>query len=109
MSLLLLRIPDDDDLLDADMSRNAVFLQVKDIAFDFGHLTADRNSLATNLDFLTQAAFKKIPHCYYSFFNFTRAAFIYVTRGVFHIVIKEARRSVSGALDSTPLHCRYET
>ncbi|MGH9766976.1 MAG: hypothetical protein ACREAB_06015, partial [Blastocatellia bacterium] len=76
-----------------------VFFQVKDIAFDFGHLTADRNSLAANLDFLTQAAFKKIPHCYYSstnlilgrLFNLKRAALISASCGVFQVVKKEAR------------------
>ena len=69
MSLLLLRIPNNDDLFNIDVSRHAVFFQVKDIAFDFGRFTSDRNSLAADFDFFAKAVFKKIPHSYYSFIN----------------------------------------
>ena len=62
-------IPNDDDLFNVDVSRHAVFLQVKDVAFDLGRFTADRNPLATDLDFFAQAVFKKIPHSHYSSVN----------------------------------------
>src|SRR5262245_47192764 len=66
MSLLLLRIPNDDDLFNIDVSRHAVFFQVKDVAFDLGRLAGDRNSHTANLDLFAQAVFKKIPHSNYS-------------------------------------------
>jgi hypothetical protein len=69
MSLLLLRIPNDDDLFNVDVCSHAVFLQVKDVAFDLGRFTADRNPNATDLDFFAQAVFKKIPHSQYSSVN----------------------------------------
>lgn len=69
MRLLLLRIPNDDDLFDINVGGHLVFFQVKDISFDFSHFTADGNSLAANLDFLAQTIFKKIPHGFYSFAN----------------------------------------
>ena len=69
MSLLLLRIPNNNDLFNIDVSRHAVFFQVKDVAFDFGRFTGDRDSLATDFDLFAQAVFKKIPHSYYSFIN----------------------------------------
>src|SRR5262245_40989056 len=62
MSFLLLRIPNNDDLFNIDVSSHAVFFQVKDVAFDLGRFTGDGNSLAANLDFFTQAVLKKIPH-----------------------------------------------
>src|SRR5688572_20910190 len=66
MSLLLLGIPYDNDLFNIDVSRHSVFFQVKDVAFDFDRFTGDRNSLAANFDFFSQAVLKKIPHSDYS-------------------------------------------
>src|SRR6266542_2152812 len=65
MSLLLLRIPNDDDLFNVDVSRNTVFFQVKDVAFDLGRFPAYRNPLATNLDFFAQAVLKELSHRQY--------------------------------------------
>src|SRR5215475_12919791 len=69
MSLLLLRIPNDDDLFNIDVSRHAVFFQVKDVAFDLGRFTGDRNPHTANLDLFAKAVFKKIPHSNYSSVN----------------------------------------
>src|SRR5215471_3641371 len=69
MSLLLLRIPNDDDLFNVDVSRHSVFFQVKHVAFDLGRFTAYRNPLATNLDLFAQAVLKKISHSHYSSVN----------------------------------------
>src|SRR5262245_2681950 len=80
MSLLLLRIPNDDDLFNVDVSRHTVFFQVKDVAFDLGRFTAYRNPLATNLDFFAQAVLKKISHSHYSSVNWvsTRLRFYHI-------------------------------
>src|SRR5262245_18306559 len=69
MSLLLLRIPNDDDIINIDVSRHAVFFQVKDVAFDLGRLTGDRNPHTANFELFAQAVFKKIPHSNYSSVN----------------------------------------
>src|SRR5262245_18552898 len=69
VGLLLLRIPNNNDLFNINVSRHAVFFQVKHIAFNFGRFAADRDSLTTNFDFFAQAVFKKISHSHYSFTN----------------------------------------
>src|SRR5262245_28183923 len=69
MGLLLLRIPDDNDLFNVDVSRHAIFFHVKDIAFDLGRLAGDRNPFAADLDFFAQSILKKISHSHYSSVN----------------------------------------
>src|SRR5262245_23507855 len=62
MSLLLSRVPEDDDSFDIDITGHFVFFEVEHVSFDLGHLAADRSSFTNHLNLFAHHAFQKVLH-----------------------------------------------